>query len=256
MPSTTQDLYYADHYPNFKREYNWIKQRWEWLIKYGSEWFVFNAFPSVRVEDDFMGVFDLSGFGIPCIVSESPFYVATTGAGTFTAIDMLRGGLRVTTAGAIGDDNTITAGDNAGSIYPWNVSQDIYFHAHFRFPFAADLTDVFLLTGLWADANNYICIRFDPTGAYYAANPNLLYVTRRGGSETTTSLGTPDNNWHKIWCVNSSGVAKIVIDGGATIAHTTNVPISNLTQYCFLETQAAAAKHFDFGHLIVLQDGD
>lgn len=253
MPSTTQDLKLETVYSTIRRTYNESKQRWEWWVKFGNEWFVYDAHPSKRMEEDFIGVFDLTGIPIPCVISETPFYGAKTDAGTFTALNQLGGGMRITTGATSGNDNLMTAGDNSGTVYPWNVSRDLFFHAHFRFPNADDLTNTYLLAGLWADADNYICARFDPTGVVHA-NPNLLYVTRSGGSETRTSLGAPNNNWHEMWCLNTPGKTITVFDRGATIIHTTNVPSSNLTHYCFLETQEDAAKHFDFGHLLVLQD--
>lgn len=238
--------------------WNVAKSRWEREILYGADWFVIHANPCLFKEDEFIGVFDVRAVvaGLPLLISDRAFrLVPTGGAGPWaTSLDALRAGIRLTTGGTGGDDVTMVEGDNNAIVRSWNVSQDIYFHAHFRFPNPADLTNIFLLAGKWRDNDNYICIRFDPTGTYYAANPNLLLVTRSAGVETVTSLGAPDNNWHVCWARSRATSVRFVIDGGATIVHTTNIPAGNMAEYCFLETEENAAKNFDFQHLLILQD--
>jgi hypothetical protein len=156
--------------------------------------------------------------------------------------------------GTVCIDFTVGCGDNTGFIHPWNVTRDIYYQLRFRVPLAADLAHVFQLLGLYYDADNYICMRYDPDGTYYAADPHRLLVTRSGGLETTTQLSTPDNNWHTLNVRARTDSVLYVWDTAITVIHTTHVPTVNLGHYFFIETEEGLAKSLDLEHLFVLQD--
>jgi len=220
----------------------------EWELLYGGEWFLFNSFPRYGIDETFLGVFDLSAFGIPCILSDHVYYVTKNGASTFTAINETYGGLRLTTGATAGNDCTVSSGDNTGRIYPWNISRGLYFRVDFRLPTSSDLNNVTVLIGFYYDQNNYIAIRYNSTKGY------LESVTRAAGNETATNIGAPDNEWHTAWGRASQTEIKVVYDGATTVTHTTNIPsASPLSHYMFIETSANASRSVDIRHLTIIQ---
>lgn len=106
-----------------------------------------------------------------------------------------------------------------------------------------------MLAGVYTNANNYICIRYDT-----AVDANLRFVTRAAAAETTTVLGAADNNWHQAYLTAGSTECRLILDGGTTVSHNTNIPAGNLCLYAYLETLAGAAKNIDLRHLRILQD--
>ena len=233
--------------------YNPILKRWERQEKYGGLWFVYEASPATRIIDHFPGVFDLAGIGINGIITEMVHTAVLTGNGSFRAIGEEGGGMRMTTGAVLGNDDTLAGGDNTTITFLWGAERDVYFHAHFRFPMIGDFDNVYLLAGLYRDASNYVAIRYDPSGAYFPANPNLFFITRSGGVEQYTSLGVPSYGWNVVWAKVTLSQVDLCLNDHYVAKHTAHIPTDNLTHYAFIETQENAAKHFDIAHLMILQ---
>lgn len=96
------------------------------------------------------------------------------------------------------------------------------------------------------------------SGAYLRRNTtgNLFFVTRQGGSETTTDLGaqTAAQRWYDIWTPDA-GVTWYCRDhtGSQTATHTTNVPTAanKLASGVFVTASGAVAQNHDFSAIAV-----
>lgn len=232
-----------------RERYDPVNDRWCREIKVAGYWFDLEADPSRSEKDNFIGVFDLVGIGIPTVIGQNPYYAVRNGAGTWRSIDALGGGMRVTTGAVAGNNNLLTNGDNAGVVHPWNVSEEINAHIHSRIPNPADLVQVESFCGLYLDVNNYIGLRY----VAGAAAAQLEFVTRSGGVETVTELEIPDNEWSECWGRFTTDQCILAHDGVAYI-HTTNIPAGNLTFRNFVETQENVVKNYDLAHLMILQN--
>ena len=213
------------------------------------EWWVVDASPSQTMLDNFTGLFDITGLGVPVIVGNYAYYAVKTGAGTFNTNDGPSAGIRITTAAALNDDMLLTNGDGTASRFTWNPLNEVWLHFHYRFPTAPDAANVYYLGGLWQDANNYVCLRYDT-----AVDTNLRLVTRAAAAETLTVLGALDTSWHDVYMKFTAGEVRFTLeDTGTVTVVTTNVPTGNFTWYNYLKTLTTAAKSVDISHLTLVQ---
>jgi hypothetical protein len=208
-----------------------------------------DATPSQTMLDNFTGLFDITGLGIPVIVGNYAYFAVKTGLGTFSTNNGPNEGMKITTGVVLNDDMLLTNGDGTASKYTWNPLNEIWMHMHYRFPAAGDAANVYSLLGLYQDANNYIGLRYDTT-----VDTNLRLVTRAASAETLTVLGALDTAWHDIYIKFSAGEVVFTDGTGATVhTHTLTVPTGNFTWYTYLKTLTTAAKHVDIAHLTLVQ---
>jgi len=228
------------------QRYNTTKNRLETILRVGTapEDFIWDAVPSCGVIYHFHGVFLNAAKNE--IIADNPLHYAETGNGTVTAVSALYGGAQVQTGAVLNNDCTIQTGDNTNPVYVYNVSEDLYFSASFKIP---TVTNINIMVGLYADANNWLGFRLNT-----AVDGNLYFVTRAAATETATSLGAADTSWHDVHVIAQTGSVKVVIDGGATLEHTTNIPASNLSAYAYVKTLGAANRALQFRCLRILQD--
>jgi hypothetical protein len=239
---TIPPIYYGTN--QFDR-YNQTKNRYEKVLRVGSalEEFVWEAIPACNIGYRFHGVDYNSARNE--LISDDPLYTTKVGAaGTITAVNALYGGMDMATGGVANNNILVQTGDVSGAAatYTYNVAQDIYFTANFRMPNAADITNVSIIAGLYADANNYVAIRLNT-----AVDGNIYFVTRAAAAETTTSLGAAaSNTWYRVYVRAQTGTAWIISNGSATTTHVANIPAGNLSLYGYVETLNAVVKHFQF----------
>jgi len=213
------------------------------------EWWVVDATPSQTMLDNFTGLFDITGLGIPVIVGNYAYYATKTGLGTFNTNNGPSAGIRLTTGAALNDDLLLTNGDGTATRFTWNPLNEVWLHFHYRFPAAGDAANVYYLGGLWQDANNYVCLRYDT-----AVDTNLRFVTRAAAAETITVLGALDTSWHDVYLKFSTGEVRFTLEDLAVVTvHTTNIPVGNFTWYNYLKTLTTAAKNVDLAHLTLVQ---
>lgn len=229
-----------------RQRYDTSKDRLETILRVGSapEDFVWEAVPSCGAVYHFHGVFINAAKNE--VIADNPLHYAETGNGAVTAVSALHGGAQIQTGGVLNNDCTLQTGDNANPSYIYNVSEEVYFTADFKIP---TVTNVLVQTGLYADANNWIGLRFDTS-----VDGNLYFVTRAAAAEATTSLGAPGTGWHRAYVIATASSVKLVIDGGATTEHTTHIPAANLAAHAYVKTLAAANRSLQFRCLRVLQD--
>ena len=230
------------------------KQTLHKCILVADKWFPEVRTHAIQKNSGFLGIFDLTGLGINCIIAERTFYANTNGAGTFLGINEVGGGIRITTAGASGNDNIFTDGDNNGSVYVWSPALQLYMHIDFRFPMIGDTEDVYLLGCLYQDGDNYVGIRYDPNGVYFPANPNMFFITRSGGVEQSTGLGAPEVGlWYESYIKIFPDEAWMVVNDRVVATHASYIPTGPLCFYVFLETQTDEAKRQDIRHVHLSQ---
>lgn len=214
----------------------------------GGEWWTVDKSLGETYQDNFNGVFDITGLGLASVISNYPYYALKVGAGTYTANTGASSGMRITTGALINNNNLIATGDSTGIGLTWNPLQEIWMHLHYRFPNAGDAVNSEFLGCFYQDANNYVGIRYDT-----AVDNNLRLVSRALGAETLTSVGPLDTDWHSIYVKFTTGETRFNQDG-AVVVHTTNIPTGNFAWYTYLETLAVAAKNYDLSHLILVQN--
>lgn len=227
--------------PTVFDRWNAARSRIERVFLVGSapEEFVWDADPACLSRYHFHGV-DYNG-ARNILNVDTPLSATKVGAaGTITSLSVLSGGMRITTGGVANNNVLVQTGDSAGASLVYNVSQDPYVTVEFRFPAAGDFANVRAIGGFYIDQNNYVGVRID-TGI----GPNLYFVTRNGGVETATSLGAPDTNWHRAYIMGGAASCWFVLDGSATVTHTTNIPLGNAALGIYLETLAGAVKNLD-----------
>ena len=213
------------------------------------EWWVLNATPSQTMLDNFTGLFDITGLGIPVIVGNYAYYATKTGLGTFNTNNGPNAGIRLTTGAALNDDLLLTNGDGTATRFTWNPLNEVWLHLHKRSPTAPDAANVYFLKGFYQDANNYVALRYDT-----AVDTNLRFVTRALGAETETVLGALDTDWHYVYMKFTTGEVRLAVEGVAGVTvHTTNVPTGNFTWYNYIKTLTTAAKSIDLAHLTLVQ---
>lgn len=219
-------------------------------VKKGTEWFAVRSDPAENIEDDFIGVFDLTALGIATIISDNAWYANKVGAGTFTANSGARSGMRITTGGTTNNANLFTNGDNSGSVYVWNQANQPHGNYKIRFPDAVDNMKV--LAVMYEDANNYFGIRYDTS-----VDANLHFITKDGvgaGNEEDTSLGAPDSDFHEVYFkMPTDGSVRFYYEGLANLTHTTHIPTGDLTFYVYVETLENDAKIIDISHFQINQ---
>ena len=230
--------------------FNKTKNRWERVYLISGEEFLVGAMPGQMINDNYIGVFDLTGLGLPAVIAERIYYAAAVGGGTYVALNEAGGGLTLTTGAAIGNNNILSSGDLLGPRFTFNVDRNINCHLDIRLPLAADLLQVQTFVGFYADANNYAGLRYNAA----AAPAQLQFVTRALGVETVTNLGLMDNDWKDLWMKFSTDRCVAILDLGTPVIHTTNIPVADLAYYIYIETQENVAKSLDIGHLIKIQD--
>ena len=221
--------------------WNDAKSRIERVFRVGSgmQEFIWDADPGCKSEYHFHGVDYLAARNI--LSADTPLSATKVGAaGTIASMSVLHGGMRITTGGVANNNVLVQTGDSVGASNVYNVSENIYLTVDFRFPAAGDYANARLIGGLYVDQNNYAGIRLD-TGI----GPNLYFVTRNGGVETATALGGPDTNWHRVYVYAGATSCWLVIDGSATVTHTTNIPAADGTLGVYIETLVGAAKNVD-----------
>ena len=242
------------HPSNIRYIYDPVLDAQSQEVRVAGKWFKVEATNYMKKSTEFIGVFDLTGLGLNCIIADRTFRATTNGAGTFLGLNEVGGGLRLTTGATSGNDNTLTDGDNNGTVYTWNVMNDINLHVHFRFPMIGDIDDTYFLGCLYEDGDNYIGVRYDPSGAYFPAHSNLFFVTRADGVETVTGLGAPLTGvWYYLWARHDLNEVYVCNKTSVVATHTTNIPDGNLSYYVFLETQENAAKRVDMAFISMLQ---
>lgn len=214
----------------------------------GGEWWTVDKALGEKNLDIFIGVFDITAFGVASVISNYAYYAAKVGLGTFTANTGASTGMRIATGAVINDSNVIATGDNTGIGLKWNPLQTVWKRCRYRFPNAGDAANSYFLGGLYRDANNYVALRYDT-----AVDNNLRLVTRALGAETPTIIGPLDTSWHTIYMKFSAGEVRFCHDGTVTV-HTTNVPAGDFAWYQYLETLANAVKNYDLAELLLIQD--
>ena len=232
-----------------KQVWNPDKERLEIQTKFGSgDWFVYNAVPVCRMEDSFLSVFDFfTGVGWNLVISERAYRVDTNGGATWTSIDDSHGGMRISTAGITNRWAEFGLGDSNNYVYSFNVSDDIYYNLNFR---ANTNTNELVFCGLY----NKVTGAFTGIRLNTAVDNNWYFVTNDTSSETTTSLGASDNEWHEFWMSVNGTIAEISFDQAPNINHTTNLPSDLMTPYIYIQTYENQVKNFGVRHLVVLQN--
>lgn len=229
--------------------YNKSKARLELQTLYGSEWFVYDAWPATKLKDDFPSVaLNVANN----VIAENAYITAGVGVGAYTAPDVRSGAIRIATAGANNDSSVILGGDVAGGrVYPWQASMEPQFSVEFRLRNLADALNVSMYLGLQLDVNNRATILLDTLGS-----PNLFFYTSRAGVETFTDLGAPGTGWHKAWIKLTSTQATLVFDEGDPVTHTGTIPRVRLTHIAYVLAREAAIKRLDIRRWQFLQDAE
>lgn len=223
------------------------RSRYEMQLKKDGNWYAVLARPGIVKEDYFHGVFDLfAGVGINVLQTDKAYYAEINGGGGFTVINALNAGLRITTGGSTNNNNLFGTGDDSGLNHPFNKSSAIFYNIKLRWPEAADLTNTSMLMGFYYDADNYIALRFDT-----AVDGILRFVTRSGGNETLSELGTPTHDtWFDQQYYISSDLVRMYCEcSDDTYEHEANLTTQDLAFYCKVQTLENAAKKFDIQHM-------
>ena len=230
------------------RRWNPRKDRVDWDLVYGStpSRFTYNAIPIKRVSDDFLGWFcdEAAGYAI----GEIPYHFARVGTGTveMNTTYSVTGIIKLLTSGAENDSVILENGSDVAAYNVWHVNNDPFFNVRFRH---VSLNNFFGLIGLYRDANNYICLRWNaPTSA------NLFFVCRSGGVETTVVLDVIDGDWHEFWMSVDAATVMFVYDAGAQQTITTNIPEDALRMYSQVTTLETETKDIDMDRWLCLED--
>jgi len=232
---------------NWREIWNDAKSRKEFQRTVGGEQygFVEDAWPSYRAE------YTVHGFNYDAVANSVDFnhqlMTAVVGAGTWTTLNTLHGGLEMATGNNINDSCIMETGDGANPAHPYNVTQDPFFRAAFAVPSVAD---VLIRIGLYQDANNWAGFQLN-TGT----DANFHFRTVNGAAATDTSLGAADTDWHEIHMSLDAARAWLSLDGATAVAHTTNIPVDDLLVFFYVETLVGAAtKSLRLRNAMVLQD--
>jgi len=224
--------------------WNAAKARKELIRVIGGEGFVEEATPSHGVE------YDWHGFGYNAVNNtmnaNNQLMTVFVGAGSFSPIALLFGGMAAATGGVINDSALIETGDGTNPIPIYNASEDPFYRARFQIPI---ITDVIVRFGLYQDTNNWVGIYLN-TGV----GGNWYFNTWNGGAQTAVSLGGSDANWHEVHFGLTTTRAWCSLDGAASVQSTTNITASNLLVFAYVETLANAVRSVNFRNIKVLQD--
>ena len=236
------------------RRYDPAKSRvnWELLVGTTPMHFVYNAIPCDRFEEDFHGVADFCSNAVLNILTGEQTWRATTpsGAGTFDMLDIIGGGVRITSGATALNNNMLENGDDGAARNPWHVDYDPYVHFRFRLPLAADLASLLMYIGMFYDANNYVTVR-----AATAVDANYHLVVNRAGVQTVNvTLEALDNEWHGFYAFLDEAAGYYVWDGGAQTLFGGLLPETQLRAYMMIQTLEDVAKHLDVSKWLILQD--
>lgn len=219
--------------------YTWnpAKNRAELVIPIGLPLsnFVEDAKPSSGEDFQFMNFWE-DGTNQVLHSDGGHLFRSVVGAGGFTVLNGPRGGV-LSTTGMVLNNSCLMRGGGGAPIMSYDVANEIHARFRFRLPNASDLANHFLIIGFYSLANHFVGLRFNST-----VDANWRFVTASAvtGLITETVIAAGDNDWHNVHMILTPTSCICIMDGGASIEHTTNIPDNVLVLYIMNRNQTIA----------------